>query len=145
MCLHVEPLPKRVNSCKRTALLVLLVTSVSLDAFSDSACRCTVQYPHGLQGIVRCISAPMSNSQQQSSATEGHVVLVPEQEDCAPYDATRLPVRGGIVLVHRGRCTFAQKAAHAQAAGAAAMVLINSNDDLNFFLQVQLARRVIPL
>ena len=86
----------------------------------------------------------MSNS-QQSSATEGHVVRVPEQEDCAPYDATRLPVLGGIVLVHRGRCTFAQKAAHAQAAGAAAMVLINSNDDLNFFLQVQLARKVISL
>lgn len=90
-----------------------------------------------MQGVVRCIARSVgSAASSEVSGAEGHVVFVPEEQDCRAYNAESA-VRGGVALVHRGRCTFETKALHARAAGAVGMVLINSDDDLSFFLQVR--------
>jgi len=39
-------------------------------------------------------------------------------------------MKGNIALVQRGECSFAAKAKHVQKAGAIAMILINSNEEL---------------
>jgi Zn-dependent M28 family amino/carboxypeptidase len=48
-------------------------------------------------------------------------------EGCAPTDAAGV-APGSVALVPRGTCTFAQKAAHAAAAGAAGLIVINTDD-----------------
>src|ERR1700754_4055829 len=48
-------------------------------------------------------------------------------EGCAPTDAAGV-APGSVALVRRGTCTFAQKAAHAAAAGAAGLIVINTDD-----------------
>ncbi len=48
-------------------------------------------------------------------------------EGCAPADASAV-TPGSVALVRRGTCTFAQKATHAAAAGAAGMIVINAED-----------------
>lgn len=116
--------------------MLLWLCAVLSVCYTVQAFRCAVQYPRAMQGLVRCITSPTPDSGEPVAEAEGHVVLVPEVQDCRAYDA-QVAVRGGIALVHRGRCTFAAKAAHARAAGAVGMVLINSDDDLSFFLQVR--------
>ncbi len=48
-------------------------------------------------------------------------------EGCAPADAATV-TPGSVALVRRGTCTFAQKVAGAVAAGAAAVIVINTDD-----------------
>jgi Zn-dependent M28 family amino/carboxypeptidase len=48
-------------------------------------------------------------------------------EGCAPTDAA-VVTPGSVALVRRGTCTFAQKAAHAGAAGAAGLIVVNIDD-----------------
>jgi Zn-dependent M28 family amino/carboxypeptidase len=48
-------------------------------------------------------------------------------EGCAPTDAAGV-TPGSVALVRRGTCTFAQKSAHAAAAGAAGLIVINTED-----------------
>ncbi|MGO4956742.1 S8 family serine peptidase [Luteococcus sp. Sow4_B9] len=51
----------------------------------------------------------------------------PQAQGCEPYtDEQKAQVAGAAVLVQRGTCTFHQKAANAQAAGAAAVLLYNN-------------------
>ncbi|WP_197383511.1 M28 family metallopeptidase [Mycolicibacterium mengxianglii] len=53
---------------------------------------------------------------------------VEDSPGCTPADYDGLPVKGAVVLVDRGTCPFADKAAAAAERGVAAMVVVNNVD-----------------
>jgi hypothetical protein len=111
------------------ALFLMLAPNV-LSAKNETF-ECTVKYPQILQTHVKCITAFSTPGFE----LEAPAMFIPESKDCDEY-GTSSPVRGHVALVRRGRCSFSQKATHAYAAGAVGLVLINSNDDMAFVLQV---------
>lgn len=63
----------------------------------------------------------------------GPLVAAPTEETpgCAPADYDGLPVKGAIVLVDRGGCTFSEKQTIAAKLGALALVVANNVDEAN--------------
>lgn len=60
----------------------------------------------------------------------GVEMAVVETDACAPLgEAEAAAVRGKVAVVARGGCLFLPKAQHLHAAGAAAVVIANANDD----------------
>ena len=62
-----------------------------------------------------------------AGGVRGPLVVVPDERApvCRDADLDGLPVAGAVLVVRRGGCTFARKAARAAEAGAAALVVVN--------------------
>ena len=61
-----------------------------------------------------------------SCQTTGRLVLAEPIDACSPLRNPEL-VRGGILVVQRGNCTFHSKAIHAEAANARAVIIVNGD------------------
>jgi len=64
------------------------------------------------------------------AGVSGPLVVLPAERArvCADGDLAGLPVRGAVLLLERGGCTFASKTGRAAAAGAVAVVVVNDAD-----------------
>lgn len=74
---------------------------------------------------------PLGRSRDTPDAgTSGPLVVLPEDRTpgCQESDLAGLPVAGAVVLVRRGGCTFQRKTERAVAAGAGAVVVVNTED-----------------
>ncbi|MBY5922930.1 S8 family serine peptidase [Ferrimonas balearica] len=70
-------------------------------------------------------TSPIRVDEEISAPLLASVQADPENvEGCGPFDANQFD--GQIALIQRGGCTFSLKSAHAQAAGAVAMVVYNN-------------------
>jgi hypothetical protein len=71
------------------------------------------------------------------------VVAMPA-DGCEPIWDNAEAVKGNIVVVDRGACTFADKARHAQAAGAVAVVVANNQPGVAFAMPGNFSSVSIP-
>ncbi len=69
-------------------------------------------------GVIQAIDLQIPPSEERNTSTSG----------CEPEDFESF-VNGAIALIQRGSCTFATKAANAQAAGASAVLIFNEGQE----------------
>lgn len=74
------------------------------------------------------VTAPIVLAQDKIGCEPAENMRTPDNTEDTDFDADfgRLPYKGKILLVERGKCTFEEKANHAQNGGAVGVVVINS-------------------
>ncbi|EQC33329.1 hypothetical protein, variant [Saprolegnia diclina VS20] len=88
-------------------------------------------YVHvSLGGTLRQIPAPVATFGAQAPAKYTGILVHAEPRTAFPSVTNAAALRGKIAVVQRGECSFAAKAKSLQAAGAIAMILTNSSEDL---------------
>lgn len=82
--------------------------------------RTSIEYAHAPVEIV----APVAVSLERTGCSPEPILL--SQENGNDGSEVIRPYEGKILLVARGKCTFEEKALYAQSAGAAGVVVINT-------------------
>uniref|UniRef100_A0A0D3C5X9 PA domain-containing protein n=1 Tax=Brassica oleracea var. oleracea TaxID=109376 RepID=A0A0D3C5X9_BRAOL len=106
------------HRCSPVVLLLLLLC-FSVAASEDSS-------PHGCSNKFQTFGASLPSKARQSRKL--HASLVDPSDSCYIL-SSRLD--GRIALSFRGNCEFTEKAKHAEAAGASALLVINDKEDID--------------
>ena len=102
---------------------------ISVAATTDLVTYLALQInaPSSIAGDIACAEGGFTKPLSASGPISGQMVASNPSNGCAAF-TNPAEVQGKIVLVDRGSCYFATKAANATTAGAAAIVIVNNVD-----------------